>query len=121
MKKYLFITLAVVLMGCATTGTQTREEGYMRIISAADAIYDTAMTTCATAYANHLIQEPGKIQCINLGGYYVQARSMAVNALATYDKTKDAADLEKVVWWVTYAEGVAANIIAEVNKIKAGA
>ena len=119
------MALVVYIMmtaGCATTtGTVAAQPDYMKILTAADDIYDVAMTGCAAAYTNHLIGDIGKAKCISLGNYYVTARAQAVAAIAAYDASKLDTDLQKITYFVTYAEGIAANIVAAYNTAKAGA
>jgi hypothetical protein len=116
MKRILAIAACVLLLavGCATTPTS--QPAYLKILAGADAAYDAAMTACASSYNARLIGEPGKAKCIELGGYYVTARAEAVKAIELYNSTKDAAVLDQISYWTSYALGIAAQIIAEIGK-----
>lgn len=123
MKRSLIpILLVVALLGCSQCATTpTGQPQYLKILYGADAVYDAAMSACATAYAGQLISEAGKAKCIELGGYYVAARAQAAKAIELYNATKDAAVMDQINYWVTYALGVAAQIVTEYDKVKVGA
>jgi hypothetical protein len=111
---YAIAVCLLLLVGCVTT--QTSQPAYLKILYGADAAYDASMSACASSYNSKLIGEPGKLKCIELGGYYVAARANAVKAIDTYNASKDASALDQVNYWVSYLLGLTAQIISELAK-----
>lgn len=95
MKKWFvlsFVLMALVFAaGCDDNFTAN---AYKALGTAATA-YDTSMKVAADLYKQDLISDEEKAAIIEFGTAYRQAHRTAVNALAAYEKTRQAGDREK--------------------------
>lgn len=67
-------------------------EGAYKTLLVSQQTYDSTMTIAADLYSNGLISDNVKTMIIEVGGKYKDAHNTAVQALITYNKTKNETD-----------------------------
>jgi len=73
--------------------------------------YDTGMKVAADLYRQGRITDREKATIIAVGALYAEAHNAAVAALASYEKTKDAADQERLTSQIAIATATLSKLL----------
>lgn len=95
-RKSIFIVFLFAVMLAACTYNMGLVQSTYKMLATSQVSYDTAMKMAADLYAQQRISDAEKAHIIEIGTVYATAHNNAVEALARYEKTKDAEEQAKM-------------------------
>jgi hypothetical protein len=121
---YVALLLAVFIAGglsaCATSHNQKLVNSTYKVLAASHESYDTAMKTAAGLYYRNLISEETKREIVKHGATYSGAHNAAVDALADYAETADAANEERLTKHLDIAADALSDLLALIQPYLGG-
>lgn len=120
MKRKVFIgLLAMVLLISLISCASFIKNSYVTLNESKD-LYYTAMGMTADFQAKGIINQAKRDEINKVAKIFKEAHNLAVDALATYQKTSLAADKDKLTILIADAVSKWAQVAALINAIKAG-
>jgi hypothetical protein len=111
MKKLLVLLAVLAVAGCA--GTFDRDAS--RVLAVSNQVYDTTMSVLGDLYAQGELSAEVKAEAIELGGRYMDAHNLAVDALLDYIEIGTDESRDK---YLAYAEFAAKQLTALIEFAK---
>lgn len=97
----LLIVGSVCLFAC--TYNAGLVQSTYKLLLTSQVSYDTGMKIAADLYRQGRISDSEKVKIIEVGTIYAEAHNASVKALASYEKTKSAADQERMTAQIAVA------------------
>ena len=94
-RKSLAILFVGIMLAACTYNVGLVQTTY-KLLLTSQVSYDTGMKIAADLYRQGRISDSEKARVIEVGTIYAEAHNASVKALASYEKTKSAADQERL-------------------------
>lgn len=108
-------SLAILLLGLMLAVGCTYNVGLVqttyKLLLTSQVSYDTGMKVAADLYRQGRISDSEKAAIIEVGATYAEAHNASVKALASYEKTKSAADQERLTAQIEVATAALSKLL----------